>query len=62
MTQKRFKNANGITIDIISLMKDRIKENPILKGYLDDIMAKGIDEDIALDIMIYAWLKGEDSD
>ena len=40
---------------IIESMKKGIKENPTLKKYLDKMIADGIDEDTALDIMILAW-------
>ena len=41
--------------DLIEDMKEGIKENPKLKKYLDRMIADGIDEDNALDIMILAW-------
>ena len=41
--------------NIIEDMKKGIKENTILKKYLDKMIADGIDEDTALDIMILAW-------
>ena len=41
--------------NIIEDMKKGIKENPKLKKYLDRMIADGIDEDTALDIMILAW-------
>ena len=41
--------------DLIEDMKEGIKENPKLKKYLDRMIADGIDEDAALDIMILAW-------
>ena len=41
--------------DLIEDMKEGIKENPKLKKYLDRMIADGIDEDTALDIMILAW-------
>ena len=41
--------------NIIESMKKGIKENPTLKKYLDQMIADGIDEDTALDIMILAW-------
>ena len=40
---------------IIEGMKKGIKENPALKKYLDKMVADGIDEDTALNIMILAW-------
>lgn len=43
---------------IIEDMKERIPEHPVLKQYLEDIMADGIDKETALDIMINAWLQG----
>ena len=50
MTEKRFKQVT------VEDMKNGIKENPVLKKYLD----KGINEygltEEALDIMIGAWL------
>ena len=41
--------------NIIEDMKEGIKENPKLKKYLDRMIADGIDEDTALNIMILAW-------
>ena len=41
--------------NIIEAMKEGIKENPTLKKYLDKMIADGIDEDTALNIMILAW-------
>ena len=41
---------------IITSMKKGIKENPTLKKYLDKMIHDGIDEDTALNIMIYSWL------
>ena len=40
---------------IITSMKKGIKEHPTLKKYLDEMIADGIDEDTALNIMILAW-------
>ena len=40
---------------IITSMKKGIKENPTTKKYLDRMIADGIDEDTALNIMILAW-------
>ena len=40
---------------IIESMKKGIKENPTTKKYLDRMIADGIDEDTALNIMILAW-------
>ena len=40
---------------IIESMKKGIKENPTLKKYLDKMIADGIDEDTALNIMLLAW-------
>lgn len=41
---------------IITSMKKGIKENPTTKKYLNQMIADGIDEDTALNIMILAWL------
>ena len=41
---------------IIEDMKKGIKENPTTKKYLDKMIADGIDEDTALNIMLLAWL------
>ena len=41
---------------IIESMKKGIKENPTTKKYLDKMIADGIEEDTALNIMIHAWL------
>lgn len=40
---------------IITSMKKGLKENPTTKKYLDKMIADGIDEDTALNIMILAW-------
>ena len=48
----------GIMIEkrcIIESMKKGIKENPTTKKYLDKMIADGIDEDTALNIMLLAW-------
>lgn len=37
-------------------MKQQMKENPVTKHWLDTMVADGINEDTALDIMIAAWL------
>lgn len=44
---------------IIEGMKKGIKENPKTKKYLDKMVADGIDEDTALNIMILAWQNHE---
>ena len=41
--------------DLIEDMKKGIKENPTTKKYLDKMIADGIDEDTALNIMLLAW-------
>ena len=41
--------------DLIEDMKKGIKENPTTKKYLDKMIADGIDEDTALNIMLRAW-------
>ena len=41
--------------DMLDSMKKGIKENPTLKKYLDKMIADGIDEDTALNIMLLAW-------
>ena len=41
--------------DLLDSMKKGIKENPTLKKYLDKMIADGIEEDTALNIMILAW-------
>ena len=41
---------------IITSMKKEIKENPKTKKYIDKMIADGIDEDTALNIMILAWI------
>ena len=41
--------------NIIESMKKGIKEHPTTKKYLDKMMAGGIDEDTALNIMLLAW-------
>lgn len=42
---------------IIKEMKKRIPNDPRLKKELDKLMADGFDENEAVDIMIYNWLK-----
>ena len=42
-------------MNLIASMKKGIKENPTTKKYLDQMIADGIDEDTALNIMILAW-------
>ena len=42
---------------ITASMKKKIKEDPTLKKYLDKMIADGIDEDTALNIMILAWFQ-----
>ena len=48
--------------NIIEAMKEGIKENPTTKKYLDKMIADGIDEDTALNIMLLAWQKRRWSD
>lgn len=43
--------------EILIEMKEGILKNPVTKPYIDKMVANGIDKDIALDIMIYAWLR-----
>ena len=43
---------------IIETMKERIPKDPRTKKYFDKLVADGVDEDTAVDIMIYTWLKG----
>ena len=43
---------------VISEMKKRIPEHPVLKQELDKLMEDGLSEDEALNLMIYAWLMG----
>ena len=51
MTEKQFKQVT------VEDMKKGIKENPVLKKYLDKgINEYGLTEEEALDIMIGAWL------
>ena len=45
--------------NIIKGMKERIPLNPILKNELDKMVADGLSEDEALDVMILAWLNHE---
>lgn len=45
---------------VIKEMKNRIPDDPRLKKELDELMADGFDENEAVDIMIYNWLKGMD--
>ena len=41
---------------VLSEMKKRIPEHPVLKQELDKLMEDGLSEDEALNIMIYVWL------
>lgn len=43
--------------DMLDSMKKKIKEDSTLKKYLDKMIADGIDEDTALDIMVLAWFQ-----
>jgi hypothetical protein len=45
--------------NIIKGMKEGIPLNPILKNELDKMVADGLSEDEALDVMILAWLNHE---
>lgn len=55
MTEKPFTINDK---KIINKMKERIPKDPRTKKYFDKLVADGVDEDTAVDIMIYAWLKG----
>lgn len=37
-------------------MKVRMKEHPVIKQYLDKMIEDGVEEDLALTIMIFTWL------
>ena len=43
---------------LIDKMKKQMKKNAITKAYLDEMVNNGIPEDIALNIMIAAWIQG----
>ena len=43
---------------MIDKMKKQMKKNAITKAYLDEMVDNGIPEDIALNIMIAAWIQG----
>lgn len=45
--------------NIIKGMKEGIPLNPILKKELDKMVADGLSEEEALDVMILAWLNHE---
>ena len=58
---KRFNSAGEVTIDITPFLEDmkpKIKEHPYLKKVLDQMVADGLSEDEAFDIMFEAWLRG----
>lgn len=42
---------------IIAEMKKRIPEHPVLKEKMEELMAEGMTQDEALNLMIYAWLE-----
>lgn len=42
---------------ITASMKKGIKENPTTRKYLHEMIADGINEDVALNIMILAWFQ-----
>ena len=46
---------------IIEDMKRRIPYDPVLKKYLERLMAEGLSKDEALDIMVNAWLEHQRS-
>lgn len=41
---------------VIEDMKPKMKEHPVLKKHLDKMVADGLTEDEALDVMIEVWL------
>lgn len=41
---------------VLSEMKKRIPEHPVLKQVLENLMKEGLSEDEALNIMMYVWL------
>ena len=41
---------------VIKIMKEKIPNHPVLKKEMEKLMADGVSQDEALDIMIGAWL------
>lgn len=41
---------------VIKNMKERIPNHPVLKKEMEKLMADGLSQDEALDVMIHAWL------
>ena len=46
-----------MTEPLIDAMKKGIKENPNTKKILQEMIDEGIKEELALDLMIYAWIQ-----
>ena len=42
--------------DMITEMKEKMSNHPVLKKEMEKIMVDGLSQDEALDIMIEAWL------
>ena len=43
-------------ITIITEMKEKIPNHPVLQKEMEKLMADGLSQDEALDVIIYAWL------
>lgn len=62
MIEKQYVNITkdgGVIIEkekLFEQMKPKMKEHPVLKKYLDKMIADGLSEDEALNIMINVWL------
>ena len=62
MTEKQYVNItkDGCVImekeKLFEKMKQKMKEHSVLKKHLDKIIADGLSEDEALNIMIECWL------
>lgn len=41
--------------DIITKMKEKMLDNPVIMKEMEKLMADGLSQDEALDILIYAW-------
>ena len=42
---------------ILKEVKEKMKEHPVIKETLDKMIADGIDEDVALNLMLYTYFK-----
>jgi len=51
---------DDIANECIEFLKNGIKETPALKEYLDQMVEKGLDEDMVMNLMIYQSFKKRD--